>query len=248
MAQYLKHFSCWLEIKKSKIGGRWKQIANNAVHATEQRRKRRRLIDHSVVLNSEQATQSHVEVPLLRNFSNCKRTELHQQDESLSLTRISESDIQQNKKGKFSMLAGESWNDCHLCLECWKYFCGEKLVYGTFSGVVWPSFVWKSVTSITRNQRLTFWSFMPEGWRLWWLPKARQLDELWYATVMGPKPTMIEDATAKIKEMNKVKEELKWKDIEKTYDELCCLPFVHCPWGCSKFYHMCNDLHLWFQR
>ena len=72
---------------------------------------------------------------------------------------------------------------------------------------------------------------------------ARLLDELRYATVMWPKP-MIEDAKAKIKEMNKVKEELKWKDIEKAYNELCCLPFVHCPWGCSKFYHMCNDLHL----
>ena len=57
---------------------------------------------------------------MLRNCSNCKRTELHQHDESLSLTSISESDIQQNKKGKFSMLAGECWDDCHLCLECWK--------------------------------------------------------------------------------------------------------------------------------
>ena len=115
---------------------------------------------------------------VLRNCSNCKRTELHQHDESLSLTSISESDIQQNKKGKFSMLAGESWDDCHLCFECWKYFCEEKLVYGTASGVVWPAFVWKTLTSITRDQRLSFWSFMPEGWRLWWLPKAKQLDGL----------------------------------------------------------------------
>ena len=140
------------------------------------------------------------------------------------------------------MLAGESWDDCHLCFECcWKYFCGEKLVHGTASGVVWPAFVWKTLTSITHDQRLSFWSFTPEGWRLWWLPKAKQLDGLRYATEMWPKP-MIDDATAKIKEINKVKEELKWKDIEKTWDELCCLPFVHCPWGCSEFYHMCNDL------
>ena len=192
--------------------GRRKQKANNAVHATEQRRKRRRLADH------EQVTESQLEVPLLRNCSNCQRTELHQHDESLSLTRISEYDIQQNKKGKFSMLAGESWDDCHLCLECWKYFCGEKLVYGTAGGVVWPSFVWKTLISITRDQRLSFWSFMPEGWRLLWLPKAKGLDGLRYATVMWPKP-MIDDATAKIKEINKVKEELKWKDIEKTWDE-----------------------------
>ena len=103
--------------------GRRKRHANNAVHATEQRRKRRRLVDH------EQVTESHVEVPLLRNCSNCQRTELpHQHDESLSLTRISEYDIQQNKKGKFSMLAGKCWDNYHLCLECWKYFCGEKLV------------------------------------------------------------------------------------------------------------------------
>ena len=93
--------------------GRRKQKANNAVHATEQRRKRRRLADH------EQVTESQLEVPLLRNCSNCQRTELHQHDESLSLTRISEYDIQQNKKGKFSMLAGESW-------ECWKYFVGKS--------------------------------------------------------------------------------------------------------------------------
>ena len=176
------------------------------------------------------STESQSEVPLLRNCSNCQRTELHQHDESLSLTRISEYDIQQNKKGKFSMLAGESW-------ECWKYFCGEKLVYGTAGGVVWPSFIWKSLTSITRDQRLLFWSFMPEGWRLWWLPKkAKRLNGLRYATVMWPK-LMIDDAMVKIKEINKVKEELKWKDIEKTWDELCCLPFVHCPWGCREFYH-----------
>ena len=48
--------------------------------------------------------------------------------------------------------------------------------------------------------------------------KGKRLDGLRYATVMWPKP-MIDDATAKIKEINKVKEELKWKDIEKTWDE-----------------------------
>ena len=201
-----------------------KQIASSILQA---RQRKRWQVEHVLHVSGEDGRQEDGgKNILIRNCSNCQRTELHEHDESLSLKRISEYDIQQNKKGKFSMLAGESWDDCHLCLECWKYFCGEKLVYGTAGGVVWPSFVWKTLISITRDQRLSFWSFTPEGWRLWWLPKERWLDGLWYATVMWPKP-MIEDATAKIKEFNKVKEELKLKDIEKTWDELCCLPFVH---------------------
>ena len=54
------------------------------------------------------------------------------------------------------------------------------------------------------------------------MPKAKQLDGLRYATVMWTKP-MIDDATAKIKEINKVKEELKWKDIEKKWDGVVLL-------------------------
>ena len=72
-----------------------KPLGSNALHAGQRKRQR---VEH--------VGQEHIHHMLLRNCSNCKRTELHQQDESLSLTRISESDIQQNKKGKFSMLAG----------------------------------------------------------------------------------------------------------------------------------------------
>ena len=150
---------------------RRKQTASSILQA---RQRKRRRVEHVLHVSGEHGRQEERgENILIRNCSNCQRTELHEHDESLSLTRISEYDIQQNKKGKFSMLAGECWDDCHLCLECWKYFCGEKLVYGTAGGVVWPSFVWKTLTSITRDQRLSFWSFMPEGWRLWWLPKER---------------------------------------------------------------------------
>ena len=218
-----------------------KRIANNALLAGRKKRQRIEHVRQQCINQQPRIRQEHIQQLLVRTCSNCQRTELHEGDESLSLTRISEADIQQNKRGKFSMLAGQDWDDCYLCSECWKYFCGEKLIHGTAGGVVWPSFVWKSLISVTRDQRLTFWSCMPEGWRLWWLPKARRLDGLRYATVLWPK-AMIEDATAKIKEINIVKEELKWKDIEKTWDELCCSPFVHCPWGCSEFYHMCNDL------
>ena len=206
-----------------------KRIANNALLAGRKKRQRIEHVRQQCINQQPRIRQEHIQQLLVRTCSNCQRTELHEGDESLSLTRISEADIQQNKRGKFSMLAGQDWDDCYLCSECWKYFCGEKLIHGTAGGVVWPSFVWKSLISVTRDQRLTFWSCMPEGWRLWWLPKARRLDGLRYATVLWPK-AMIEDATAKIKEINIVKEELKWKDIEKTWDELCCLPFVHCPW------------------
>ena len=59
--------------------------------------------------------QQNIHHILLKNCNNCKRTDLHSHIESLSLTRMSESNNEQNKKEKFSMLAGESWDDCHLC-------------------------------------------------------------------------------------------------------------------------------------
>ena len=137
--------------------GRCKRIASSVLHARQRKRQR---VEHE---QHECGRQGHIRQLFLRNCSNCQRTELHEGDESLSLTRISEADIQQNKRGKFSMLAGQDWDDCYLCSECWKYFCGEKLIHGTAGGVVWPSFVWKSLISVTRDQRLTFWSCMPEA-------------------------------------------------------------------------------------
>ena len=57
---------------------------------------------------------------------------------------------------------------------------------------------------------------------------------------MRPKST-IDDATAKIKEIYKVrKDELKWKGIEETQDALL-LAICALSLGCSKFYQ-CNDL------
>ena len=93
---------------------RRKQIASSILQA---RQRKRRRVEHVLHVSGEDGRQEDGgENILIRNCSNCQRTELHEHDESLSLTRISEYDIKQNKKGKFSMLAGECWYYCFVHL------------------------------------------------------------------------------------------------------------------------------------
>ena len=216
------------EMGKKEMGNR-KRGLGRTEHARNGRRKRR-------------CGESRGSVERLAlSCSNCQRTEFSENARTLMLQQVAEREIVRNKKGKFSMVGRESWDNCMLCGECHAYFCSENFEGKSIAAIVWPAFVWKALNCISVPKRGLLWSLMPGIWRRWWLPMACQLEGLRYATVLWPL-CLVEDVTEKLIEIKKVKDELKWRDIEETWDKHCSLPFVHCPWGCSDFYHQCNDL------
>jgi hypothetical protein len=173
---------------------------------------------------------------------NCKRRRRNVANlpRDVELCLVSADEVKRFRKTRFSQLRGFLSGQCHLCRECRFFFCSESQQFDRVD-LEWPGFIWYILSTPFEGNGDYVWSLIPKAWRGWWIESAVKQEHLQGITMDSPE-SLIVDVTKEVQEVLKVKDELIWKDLKEAWNRLAFLPFVRCPWGCSEFYHLTNDL------
>lgn len=109
----------------------------------------------------------------------------------------------------------------------------------------WPSFVW-SVLTDKKSRKVhgnELWALIPLKWRHWWIDAVTEVWNESRITMEYPAP-FFKDVTHQLGTVTKVLCDLHFVNLRNAIDRYICVPLVKCPWGCSEYYNLANNIAL----
>jgi len=151
----------------------------------------------------------------------------------------------------------ERGRDCYLlCGECQRYLKkdetkpkGEQYDDGSDHWKnTWPAYMWRRLLG---NRRVVaergislVWRFVPVEWRAWWLLSVRRMEYQGADELTTESPSCyFTSVDAPMGDFLDWKREKRSKQLRKYWTENP-VPCVHCPWGCSEYYHKAGGIAL----
>lgn len=139
---------------------------------------------------------------------------------------------------KFCLMTTEKNSIVWLCDEC-EVVCLQSKNKIALEQFAWPSFVWDVLSDKNPNNSRLMWKMLPEKWRYWW--KKSMMNFIGDNEDLDPVCYVKDVTTDRYRcDYSLRKENMKdisWSTFVGVFEELCCIPSVRCPYGCSEYLH-----------